>query len=103
MALRQLRHLDALVFHYSQPDESRAIGLETEQLSGSARHIDDAPARERAAIIDAQLHGAAIIDIGYLDNARHWQCAMRRGHPVQIEDLAVCGICCSNSSPYHEA
>jgi hypothetical protein len=61
-------------------------------LSGSARYIDDAPARERATIIDAQLHGAAVIEVGYLDDARHRQCAMRGGQLVQIEDLAVCGI-----------
>src|SRR5271166_2585587 len=70
----------------------RAAGLETEKLRGAARYIDNAAARKRAAVVDAQLQRAAVIEIGHLDDARHRQGVMCRGQLVQIEDLAIGGV-----------
>jgi hypothetical protein len=86
IALCQLRNPDTLAFDYAHSDERRAVGLESEQLCRPARHI--AAAGKRATIIDPQLHGAALCQIGHLHDARHRQCAMRRRQLVQIEDFA---------------
>src|SRR5205807_8527045 len=86
---RRLSDLNTLVLQDPDADRRCPGGLETEQLGGATRYVDDAALDIRPAVIDAQPQRAAVADIGHLDDARQRQRLMGRRQLVQIVDLAV--------------
>jgi hypothetical protein len=45
----------------------RRESVKAERMRGGRRHIDDAPAHERAAIVDAHHGAAAVTQVGHAD------------------------------------
>ncbi len=67
------------------------VDLETEQLRGAARQIDDPPVDEGPAVVDPQAQRAAVLQIGHLDDARQRQRLVRRRQLVHVVDLVIRG------------
>ena len=61
------------------------------RCAASRGNVDDAVAVIGPAVVDAHDQRAAVGEIGHSRVARQRQRRVRRGNPVEVEDLAVCG------------
>lgn len=79
--------------HDLQADRGMARIAEAKLAGRLARHVDDAPANERPAIVDAQGQFASIALVDDLDDGAERQGAVGRSHGVGVHHLARgCGV-----------
>ena len=79
----------AFLSQYLDPHPGRALPLESQQLGGAARHIDDAAMGKGAPVVDPDIETAPVVQVGDPDDTRQRQGAVRGRQVVHIEDFTV--------------
>ena len=63
-----------------------------EFLCSAEREVQDSAGDQGAAIVDAELEGSAVADVGDADNGAQREFTVRGRQAVHIEDLAIGGL-----------
>ena len=66
---RLLLQLPAFRAEDRDPHLGRALGLESQQARGLARHVDDAAAHERPAVVDPHHHRTPVLQVDEIGRA----------------------------------
>lgn len=64
-------------------------GAHSERCGGTRRKVDNSALNMRTAIIDADLHRSAVVEVGYPDLGAQGQCAVRRSQTGAVIAFAA--------------